>query len=507
MNVTSQVKFNIINEALRVSSPAQGIIFVQGETLRGPINDPEEIITSPKRFRMLFGDTNTTSLFPMVCMAMLERGTFLRVNRITAGTPVKASATPFASGANPIFQIVARYPGVDYNNISATVMAPSNGDPDSFNLVIKHSVDNLMTEVYENIRITGTPSAMASDYLKRVSKNSSIVDVVYSDLSSLTGPVRPTNAVLQLAGGNDGTTPGLVNYVGDQATGTGFHAFNPYDDSYALTCPVIGEGSMTGISVAGTAYAENRKDLVFYTHLGLDNTTKTALLSEKPAINSMWAMISSGGVYVTHPMTGETVEVPEIGYFLAQMVISHRNFGEWYSFFGPTLGQLQGVLGSVNNFGSAALFADLNELAQRQINMMVTRNGITALADAYTSEVDETPTNHVSIVNLLIYIKKFLKPTLESFLGLPLDIPLISSIFYTVKPAFDDLINRRAIFSYSWEGDQFASSINEFQVNSAEDFGMGKYVVNLRLIPIAPLKEIVVNIILTRAGVDLTINN
>ena len=510
MNSTSQVKFNIINEATQVSTPTQGIIFVEGITLRGPVGDPSDIITSPKQFRAVFGDINITDKFPLICMRMLEKGAFLRVNRITAGTPVTASSTAFVQSAISLFQIIAKYPGADYNNVKATVGAATNGDTDSFNLTVEHLVDTTLVELYENIKIIDHPTVATSDYLSKVTKNSTLVSVVYSDLSAQTGQLRPTNANKTLTAGANGTTPAVADYIGVQSTQTGFYAFDPFDDSYALACPSIGEGDLAGLTIGGSAYAAARKDLIYYAHLSLDNLSATALIAEKPAVNTPYTMISSGGLYITHPTSSEKVEIPEIGDFLAVMAKVHRELGEWYSFFGPTLGNITNTLGTVNNFGSNALFADLNLLAQRQINMMVTKNSLTYLADAYSSETAENPTNHVSITNLIIYIKKTLKPALEAFIGMPLDIPLMQSMYYTVKPFFEALMDQktgRALWDYSWEGDQFASSLSALQVNTPEDVAIGKYKVNLRIIPISPLKEITINIILSRAGVELTDNN
>lgn len=510
MNSTSNISFNLINEAVGVSTPTQGIVFVQGITLRGPIGDPNEIITSPKRFRAVFGDIGISSLFPLICMRMLEKGAYLRVNRIVAGTPATATSDAFLDGLDAVFQLVGKYPGEDYNNVKVTVSDATNGDTNSFNLTIQHLVDTTLVELYENIKIEGNPTVAESTYLSRVEKNSSLVSVIYSDLSSVSGSVRPTNSDKTFSGGSNGSTPAVADYIGTPSGGNGFYAFDPYDDSYALVCPAVGEGDLEGLTVGGSAYAENREDLIYYGHLSLDNTTATSLINAKPSVNSIYTVLSSGGLYVTHPISGNTIEIPEIGDILAVMVKNHRDKGEWYSFFGPTLGRINNTLGVVNNFGSTSKFSELNLLAQREINMVVSRNNLVYLADAYTTEIDDSPTNHVSIVNLIIFIKKVIRPVLESFMGMPLDIPLMSSIYYTIKPFFDglkDIKTGRALHDYAWEGDQFASSINDLQVNNPEDIGMGRYMVNLRIIPISPLKEIKINIILTRAGVELAVNN
>lgn len=500
---TSQVNFNIVNDAISPGAPKQGIIFVQGTPVRGPIADPSDIIVSPKRFRTLFG--NSTNLFNIICLGMLERGAYLRVNRVVAGTPVVASSTAFVDGAISLFQITAKFAGIDYNNLKITVLDASNGDTDSFNLKVEHLVDTQVVELYENLKIIGHPTVAQSDYLKKVTANSDLVSVVYSDLSAQTGQLRPDNANKTLTTGADGTAPAVADYTGTKADQDGFYAFDPYDDSYALVCPAVGEGDLTGLGSAGAAYAAMRKDLLFYLHLTLDSTTSTALIAEKPTVDSKYLLCSSGGVYQIHPVSSEKIELPEIGYVLAAMAKVHREFGEWRAFFGPVYGELPGVLGVVNNFGSNANFADLNLLANNRINMVVTKNNKTYLQDAFTMEVAESPTNFASIMNAIFFIMKTLKPTLEASMAEPLDFVLAKNLYFKVKPFLDSLITGRAIEAYSWEGDQFETSTASLKVNNATDWGLGKYKINFRVIFIGPLREITLNLILTKAGTTFEI--
>lgn len=501
---TSQVNFNIQNEAVSPGAPKQGIIFVQGTPLRGPIADPSQVIVSPKRFRALFGDGS--NLFNMVCLRMLDRGAYLRVNRVVAGTPIVASSTAFAtSTAVSLFQITAKYAGADYNNIKVSVLAASNGDADAFNLKVQHTVDTSVVELYENLKIIGNPTIAQSDYLKKVTVNSDLVSVVYSDLSSASGQLRPANGEKTLSTGTNGTTPTITEYTGAKETQSGFYAFDPYDDSYALVCPSVGEGDMEGLGAAGTAYATARKDLEFYLHLTLDNTTSAALITEKPSIDSRYLTCMSGGLYVNHPVSGEKVEIPEVGLVLANMAKIHREYGEWRAFFGPTYGEILGTLGAVNNFGSNANFDDLNLLANNRINMVVTKNSKTYLQDAFTMEIAESPTNFVSTMNAIFFIMKTLKPVVEMAMAEPLDFTLAKMLYFKVKPFLDSLITLRAIENYSWEGDQFESSTENLKVNNPTDWGLGKYKVNFRVIFIAPLREVTINLILTKAGTTFEI--
>jgi hypothetical protein len=185
------------------------------------------------------------------------------------------------------------------------------------------------------------------------------------------------------------------------------------------------------------------------------------------------------------------------------MAYIHRTTRKpWNAFFGPEFGVLNNVLGVTNNFGSPAMFLDLDLLAQNRVNMVIKRAGSTMLWDDYTAQVDPSPENFACLENLLIYLVKVLKRPLERKLGSPTDFTLLKELFFIVEPIMKEVVDGRGISSWEWEGDQFASSFDELQVNSAADMQLGKVQANLRIVTIAPLKEISVKIILTKAGVS-----
>ena len=64
------------------------------------------------------------------------------------------------------------------------------------------------------------------------------------------------------------------------------------------------------------------------------------------------------------------------------------------------------------------------------------------------------------------------------------------------------LKTERAVYDLQWNGDQFAKSMNDLQINIPTDLQQGKYKIDFKIQPIPPLKEITVNIIITRAGVS-----
>tara|TARA_R110002020_G_scaffold54690_5_gene152278 strand:- start:4011 stop:5834 length:1824 start_codon:yes stop_codon:yes gene_type:complete len=414
------------------------------------------------------------------------------------GTAATASASMIDTSLNSIFSIAPKYKGVAYNDLSVTISDASNGQAGYFKIDI--SLDSIL-ETHDNITITGQPTAGNSTYLDDIVNNSIVASVTYQDLSSLTGQVRPANGKYVYASGSDGTSPVSADYVGSSAGKTGFYAFDEYDEGFYLAAPEI---SASAVNIGGSSYAAGRKDLIFFAHLGNNLTTSASLITDRSstAIDSQYTAFYGGGIKVLHPTTQKEVTISEMGDILGLAAIVHTNLGQWRSFAGPNNGKVTGATGVANNFGSNGLFDDLNKLANRQINMMILRDNVIQLSGNFTGVLSESPESFNSVVSLLIYLKKLLKPVLNTFLEEPADIPTFKNIFYTVKPLLDNLVTERALFEYKWDGDQDAGTLAGLQVNTAAEVQQGRYKVNFYIKPINSLQEIKINIILTNAGVS-----
>ena len=509
MSTTGNVNFNVVNDAFVPAAPALGVVYFEGVTPRGPVNDPKDVITSPKLARLIFGNIVANNDFPLLCQRALQKGAILRINRVVgagAATGVSGNATQtIASSPVTLFHFVPLGPGADYNNVKINITDATNKNANYFNVVITSTTDPLISEVYENLTIVGHPTAAAATFLKKIADNSNIVAPAYVDLSAQSVQLRPVNATLSITGGVDGAAPIITDYIGDVAAGTGFYAFDPYDEAYAIACPDVSESDLTGISTGGEAYARGRKDLRYYQHLDNTNVTAAALIAEKPAIDSNFIIFTAGGLDITHPLTGSQVSISELGDVLGNMAYIHEVTKKpWNAFFGPDFGVLDDCLGVTNNFGSRAKFNDLDLLAQHRINMVIKRGGLTMLWDDYTSQTDPSPENFACLENLLIYLERILRTPLEKKLGQPTDFQLLKDIYYTIEPIIREVVDGRGISDWTWEGDQFATAYADLQVNVPADMQQGKIKANLRIVTIAPLKEISVSIILTKAGVTFS---
>lgn len=405
------------------------------------------------------------------------------------------------SSNNTLFNLDPKEAGADYNYNYYTISNASNGSASYFKLTIGHSLESGITEVYDNLKIVGNPNVANSNYLLGVVNGSLLAKVTYADLSALTGQLRPMNGTYYVSGGSDGTAPAATDYAGDSAGKTGLFAFDDYDDGYYICAPEI---STDTVHQAGAAYVDSRKDLIYLAHLDNTLTTATALNTERDglSIDSPLVAFYAGGIKVVHPTTNDTKEISELGDVLGLAAKTHAALGPWRSFAGPTNGIITNSLGPVTNFGSQGQFDNLNLIANHQINMVINRDGKVQLSGNFTGDLDYSPESFLSVETMILYIKKSLRPTLSKYIEEPADIPTFKAIYYEVKPFFDQMVTDRALFAYSWEGDQDASSLDSLQVNNPTDVSLGKYKINLKIKPIASLQEITVNIILTAAGVS-----
>jgi len=409
-----------------------------------------------------------------------------------------------ASG-NVLFNFTPKGEGSDYNNLSFVISAATNGSANYFNLAINHSEEPSLNELYENLIITGTPTANQSSYLSKVMKESNwLGSIIYGDLSDLTSPVRPRNGTYVFEGGDDGDAVVANDYVGDSGTKSGFHAFDTVDDSISIAAP---EMSDTDIHTAGAAYAANRKDLVYYAHLAPSANPDTIISDrDDTLIDSSYTAFYSGGIKAKNPSTGLTIELSELPYVFINMNNSDNNVGPWASFAGRNRGVINNVLGVVNNFGGPGQYADLNALANKQINMVIERSNSVMIWGNYTAQLADSKLSFLSIRRFLLTIEKDLKPTLERYLEEPNDIPTWKSLANEADTYLKQYLtqDKKALNNYEWQGDQNADSLSEgsLTVNNPTDVGNGKYKVKLFLDMIVPIIEIELAIMVTPTGVS-----
>lgn len=442
--------------------------------------------------------TNAGADTGVVTLSLINPQTTVELQDVTGFTQTPSTAT-----IELPFEIALKNAGLDGNNLTVTISAGSNGQTSSYNLTVAHKVDKTLVENYTNIIIPNAayvdPNFNDNTYLKEITNNSKLIDVTYKDLLG-QAPINYSSPVmLTYTGGTNGTAPTAADYIGSSNSNLGLYAFDNYDDSYYLVSFDMDDESL---EVAGGNYAAIRQDLFYL--IWLTGKTKDALITERSAtmIDNKHVIFVGDGLLIKDLSTSNVDLVNPLGDVLASANRSDREFGPWYSFAGPNRGIITDVLGVGTNFGTPAKAKDLDELANRGINVVLNKNNSIKLWGNFTGQLSSDQERFINITKLVIYLKKSLRPTLEGFLEEPNDLATWKRIYYVVKPFLDSLVTNRALYSYQWLGDQDAKSMNDLAINNPTDVQNGKYRVRLNIKAINSIQDITVDIVLTPTGLD-----
>jgi hypothetical protein len=513
------VKFKTVDLTNQVSTPSSGISFVLGESLRGDFNNPKDIFSSWPSFIKEYGAK--PGLHSLLLKRLLEKGGLVRFCRLGNYTTIANASTLTALKATPdddifdiditpdtkIFTLVPKYAGADYNNLRVRITAASNGQSEYFNLYVEHLLESGLNESYENLTIVGNPTALDSDYLSAIVNGSSLVDVVYENLSILEAiEFRPANTSITFSGGTDGSALVDADKIGDPASSTGLHAFDNYDDAYQMF--FLGNHS-NAVNIAGGAYASVRQDLQYWHFLPNSYISKSQLISQRATLgfNDEFTALFAGGLKVTNNFTNQLQNIEAITDIAALASVSDTLNGPFLSFSGNKRGVITNALGVVNNFGTPAKAGELNELANRQINCLIQNSGKIKLWGGFTTMIGNNQRQFINVVRGIFYIKKSLRPTMENYLEEPNDIPTWQLMYRECKPFLDSLVTRRALYSYIWQGDQDAKSLDDLQVNLKADVALGKYKVKLILDFIPGIQSVEVFLIINNGNLSFELIN
>jgi hypothetical protein len=358
-------------------------------------------------------------------------------------------------------------------------------------------------EIYQNLKIEGTPTIAESDYLNRVKSGSALIDINYLDCSGLSGQLRPDDGTYSATTGSNGDPVTAADYEGDEAGGTGVYAFDQYSDFEVIASL---DNSDTSVLQAYSAYTDSRQDSVTFAHLKNTSNTVTKLITERgdTNIDSRFTAFFAGGLEIPDPFLENTQkEISELGDVLGLAMFSSREFGPWWSFAGTQRGVIRNASDVVNNFYGANTIK-LDQLAQRQINVVVNQNGRIYIKGNFSAQMASSRKSFLNVVKLIIFIKKSLRPNMELYLEEPNDFRTFLQIYNEVEPFLSSLVGgeKRALVDYEWRGDQFATKDSELVINNRADLDQGKYRVQLWLKEVVSLQEFTIDIISAPSGVS-----
>lgn len=328
-----------------------------------------------------------------------------------------------------------------------------------------------------------------------------------------TDEVSDTNVYMECSEGTVGTDPGKDEWI------SAYNASKVYYEAYSVVLSHIHQHLDNYIEV----YIEVANDVhtTFENMLYVEvpkyaagtrtpatvDETLTALKTMVQTIGPKKEVAYFGGGIKYYNENGSLQKCDVLGSVAGLDATCASTYGLWYSFSGMNRGVIASALGPVmKNLGGPAEIDTLNEFAQWYMNLFVIKNTRTQgqrtmLWHGFTSNPVDDSEKFISIVRLNLYLKKNLRPILESYIEEPNTFETWKRIYYEAKDILDDLQTRNAITSYEWLGDQDAQSYEDLQVNNEADVRHGKYKAKLKYREVVPMQDIEMDVI-----IDIAVN-
>lgn len=559
MPTTPQVNFNFKNENVQVSTPLLGVSHVVARTTKGPFNDPSEIISSYAQFQRIFGE----EVVPDGTVSNIEKalalGSKLRVARVAGGSAsygyakngaadqifsmVLTSAADNSNTATLGFKLRTReqgtpftFRGNEYDTIYVKFTSDTSGP--STKIILTQAVANTFADdeiIDSRVFIAWNPTSNVIDYMSLMNfvsmcpnltvevngtfdgNNLDIYGVIawMADHPDYLPAVSfVTSTVYNLAKGSDGGDSTVTTWV------EAFKAVAEYTDAYEVILSHVHQHLPSDYdnvytTIASEIKAAQEVKLMVELPKPAAGVTLSEYLTQLSTLvgqvgQSQFICYYGGGIKY-YDKLGVIRNCDVLGTVLGLCNVAESTYGPWYSPAGQNRGIVPDALGPVMpNLGVPSKISELQNFADWYMNLFVIKDTQfagkrTMLWHNFTSNPINNSEKFASIVNLNLYLKKNIRPILESKLEEPNTFSTWKDIYYQVKPILDDLVNRNALLEPKWQGDQNAQSYADLQVNTESDVRAGKYHVILAYKDVVTMQEIQMDIVIEASANSVSI--
>ena len=363
---------------------------------------------------------------------------------------------------------------------------------------------NLLKEHLDGLNMAGE-DPMVVTVNQKAAATSVMLTVATTGITVGTG--NPMEAYV--IAGNPGSTPTAQQWE-DAA-----ESIRDLQEIYEVSCSHLNQHLSNADELQVHAYignmADEMEEFQYFVEIPVtESTTKAQLIAlanqyEGAIGKSKWICYFTAGIKY-YSENGNLVASNVMGTVHGLADACASNYGPYRSFAGLNRGVIADGNGPViQNYGTPSRYDDLNDLANACLNVIVLKQTRTAglatvLWHSFTSQVRQDSFRFINAVRLALYIKKQIRPILESYIEEPNMWNSWKRIYLEAKPIMDGLVTDDAITEYTWEGDQDATSWDELTVNNEADARNGKYKLNIKVKDVATMQDIQVNLVYDQAS-------
>lgn len=502
----ANVSFNVTDNTATTPSNVAGVCAVIGITERGALATPK-LVRNWAEYQREFGGLVSYSNFPLYCKLCLDGGAPLLVSRIDhytdptdAGTFTMMRATS-TNTTGYTLNLRAKTGGTWGNSLTATITAPASGKSGVVDVVI-----TLGSESYTIKNFSTTPTATDVAKFNEQSK--------WVEITSTTGTITAKSLAAFIDGDEDYSSLEAADYEGDATAQTGIHSF---DESFnfirmAFLEPVAGEETECHDLLAN--YAASRWVMSYYPCPSLETGYESRDFSLREntwatgtAIDSFTARLMYGDFQVIDPRTELKVYAPSVVDFIAKSAIKDANGPVWFSESATPYRQLSNKLDIYYNLGTSARITEANAAVEAGVSPAIwdSAEGAVLWGDATLYRKDGL-LKKANIAEMVLQVRRNLI-TIARRDGLfqPADLTSVRNLYLAITNEMDDVVARRGASSYTYQGDQDVTDIQDMTVNDPTEFQAGTYKFTLFVTPIGTITAIPIQFTLSNNSITATI--
>ena len=462
---------------------------------QGSINTPV-LVTNWTQFVNEFGSFITGGyLAYSVFQFFNEGGTKCYVVRVVS-EDIKAKLAANikdAAGADSL-GVEALTPGRHGNMIIVDIADATDAQAEHFNLVVKKTemVAGVATDVvkgtHENCsmieEVAGAPNP---NHVETLTAGSTFISV--SDLNSDN---RPVNGTYKLAGGEDKLED--IDFIGDEASKTGLHAFDTVDDINIVAIP--DKAGDREVILSAMTYCENRGDCFFVADCGFAMTPTTVKDFKKGtgpwagenAFNSTFGALYYPWIKVVDPVSGGTRLTPPSG----AIVGTYSNSDVKRGVHKAPAGTIEGYLNSAMGIERIVTKGEHDTLNPDGINVIRSFPGTGICVWGARTVTTDAEWRYVNVRRLFLFIEESVEEGTQWVVFEPNDPALWGSVKRNITAFLLNVWRSGALFGNTPD-EAFFVKVDE-ENNPPEVRDAGQLIIEVGAAPVKPAEFVIIRI-------------
>lgn len=477
-----------------------------GHAEKGPIGEAIPI-NNFSEFQNSFGGYIDDGYLAFAVKAFFDEGGkscyVVRTCHYTNNLPdAKASSITFNTThdpAVPSIEVDACSPGSWGDDLSIEIKHETTDDQTDYLFELSVLYKGNTVETFSNLTMKET----SDDYIEtRINDISSYIIVEVMDLSNLPeeGDPRPEDTTASeprpLQNGNDGLSSDLNSndYIGDEDTGNGLHAFDKIDGINIVAVP---DACDRDVHIGGMTYCETRGDCFYIADSQSTISTADQVLNYKTAqgdysggnaINSKYGALYAPWIYVFDSGTSGRKLIPPSGAIAGRYANTDKSRGVHKIASGIEDGLLRSALDLEKEFTDA----DQEKLNPKGINVIRKFSGIGSVIWGARTVSTDSEWRYINVRRLILFLEESIEEGTKWVVFEPNDQTLWKSIVRNVSAFLRLQWLQGALVGSNEEEAFYVKCDNE--TNPQESIDLGRVITEIGVAPSKPAEFVIFRI-------------